>query len=264
MNPPSLPALDSRTVKRVQLWLNDPSVKGVVLVGSKAAAYSDERSDDDLYVYVDDSTFSGLNGGDYFEVLIDPISRRVVYDAEYNTLGHLTSKAQSWRDEDHWLFERAAILFDADGLVTAGVNAARQMPAAFRHARLAHATLDAYIAMTRLEKTRARGFAAATALLAARGARALARILFALEWRWVPTDHWLEPELRTLTDSANAANELLAALGTQDPRHLGLALDTLEERLVSEGLPSKEARRPLLFDLLHPSRAHERSIHGLS
>jgi hypothetical protein len=264
VNRPSPSELDSRTLKRVQVWRNESAVKGVVLVGSKAIGYSDERSDDDLYVYLDDLSFSQLNERDYVEVLIDPISRKVVYDAEYNTVGHLQLKAQSWRDEDHWLFERAAILFDADGTVTAGVNAAWRMPSSFRKARLAHGTLDAHIAMTRLEKTQARGFTAAAALLTARGARALARILFALEWRWVPLDHWLEPELMTLENSRNAANELLAALRSRDPRHIGLALDTLDDRLVSEGIPSKESRQRLLFDLLHPARAHERSIHGLS
>src|SRR5436309_603011 len=69
----------------------------------------------------------------------------------------------------------------------------------------------------RATKARERGFGAAVALLVDRGARALSRVLFALEGRWTPLDHWLERELATLEDPSGAARHLLAALRDRGP-----------------------------------------------
>ena len=104
---------------------------------------------------------------------------------------------------------------------------------------------------------------AAGRLLVARGARALARIVFALEGRWVPLDHWLEPELATLTDPASVVPMLLAALREGNPKPLEEALSRLEEPLAAEGVARSDGRRALFLELIHPSKAAERAVHGL-
>jgi hypothetical protein len=130
--------------------------------------------------------------------------------------------------------------------------------------RLQHATIDAWIAPHRARKTARRKFEAASNLLVARGAKALARVLFALEWRWVPMDHWLEPELKTLDDPAQAGARLVEALRSGQPDPLIEALNALEDRLFAEGVARAAGRRDLFMELIHPSRAAERAIHGVS
>jgi hypothetical protein len=96
-----------------------------------------------------------------------------------------------------------------------------------------------------------------------RGAKALSRVIFALEWRWVPLDHWIEPELRTLEDRARAATGLLEALTTGRSEPIGEALDRLEDRLQEEGVARPADRINLFLELIHPSHAEERLFHGL-
>jgi hypothetical protein len=101
-------------------------------------------------------------------------------------------------------------------------------------------------------------------MLAVRGARALIRLAFAIEWRWVPLDHWLEPELRTLTDKAGVVPHILAALTTVDATHVEAGLAALEESLAAAGVPGPAGRGDLFMELIHPSNVAERAIHGLT
>jgi hypothetical protein len=255
-----------QTAVRVAEWKLRPEVLGVVHVGSKSHGHGDALSDDDLEVVLTDEAFARLAPHDISELLIEGegAARQLIYDAEYISLSFLASKSKSHHDLEHYPYESAPILFDRDGRVTNAVQAAAKMDAAFRRARLHHATIDAWIAPRRALKTRRRGFEGAVHLLVARGAKALTRLLFALEWRWVPLDHWLEPELRTLTDPTHAAPMLLDALTRNDPQPLIDALASLEDRLASEGVPHSEHWHDLFLELIHPSRATERAIHGIN
>jgi predicted nucleotidyltransferase len=255
-----------QTAARLGEWVSRPEVAGVVLVGSKSRGYGDRLSDDDLEVILDDEAHARLSPVECIEYLIEGEgeTRRLVYDAQYESLGELESKARSARDLDHWPYESAPVLFDREGRVAPAVAAAARMDADFRHARLLHGTIDAGVATRRAAKAGGRGMEAASRLLVARAAKALARVLFALEWRWVPLDHWLEPELRTLKEGADAARRLVESLREGDPRLLGEALDSLEDRLHAEGVPRPAGRRELFIELIHPSRAEERAVHGLN
>src|SRR4030095_10430322 len=115
-------------------------------------------------------------------------------------------------------------------------RAAALMTPEFRAARLAHGTIDAWVSMHRAAKTLERGFPAAGTLLVARSAKALTRVLFALESRWVPLDHWLEPELETLADPLRIGPRIVTALKERRPGPLLEALTALENRLASEGV----------------------------
>ncbi|HUS17334.1 MAG TPA: hypothetical protein VM536_20245 [Chloroflexia bacterium] len=252
------------TAARVAEWAADPGVLGVLLVGSQSRGHADAISDDDLEVLLSDAAFAALPPADCAALLFDDATPpQLIYDAEYTSLTDLRRKATSPHDLDRWPYERAGVLFDRDGTVAPAVAAAGRMDPAFRHLRLLHATLDTAIAARRAQKTLGREFPAAGRLLIARGAKALARILFALESRWVPLDHWLEPELRTLTDPTGAGPQLLTALGEARPEPLLTALAGLEDRLAAEDVPRPADRRALFYEVLHPTRAAERAVHGL-
>jgi len=253
------------TAARLDQWMQQPDVLGVLLVGSKSRGHADDLSDDDLEILLNDTAFARLTPVECSELLIEGEgnNRRLVYDVQYTTLTDLERKQNSPHDLDRWPYERAHVLFDRNGDVAQAVAAAGQMPLGFRQARLLHATIDAWIAPRRASKTLQRGFEAAAHQIVARGAKALARVLFALEGRWVPLDHWLEPELHTLHDPTHAREQLVAALRTGDPAPLETALNQLEDRLAGEGVPRAAERRDLFFELVHPSRAAERTIHGL-
>jgi hypothetical protein len=242
-----------------------PEVQGVVLVGSASRGHSDELSDDDLEVYLTEEAWTARTPEECIELLIEGEgdAARMIYDTEYTAISDLQRKHPSPHDLDHWPYERARILFDRNGRITELVKALGRMDGDFRSKRLPHATIDTVIAINRAGKTRKRGFKGAEHLLVARGAKALSRLLFALEWRWVPLDHWLEPELRTLQDPTHAGEQLLEALrsGTYEPLREGLK--RLEDRFVAEGVPPLSEMHALFLELIHPSIATERAIHGL-
>jgi hypothetical protein len=167
-------------------------------------------------------------------------------------------------DLDHWPYERARVLFDRHGDVAPAVAAAGRMDPGFRVARLRHGVLDTWIAMRRARKSRDRRYPVAVRALVARGCRALARVVFALEHRWVPLDHWLEAELRTLADPSGVTPRLQEAWLAGHPEALDAALTGLAATLEAEGVPAGiEPIRALFFELIHRSNAAERAVHGI-
>jgi hypothetical protein len=257
--------LHPRTRERVAEWAADPDVVGVVWVGSKSRGHGDAMSDDDLEVLLTPEAFARLAPADSYEMERDPVAEppRLVYDAQFSSLAVLQAKVESTRDLDHWPYERSPVLFDRDGSVTLAVRANAVMDPAFRRARIQHGALDTVLAIGRARKTDLRQFPAATAMLVARGAKALSRVIFALENRWVPLDHWLEPELRTLADPAGASQLLVEALTCSSPALLQVALDRLQAQLEHEGFP-RTGLAQFFSEVMHPSRAAERVIHGLN
>jgi hypothetical protein len=253
------------TKQRIAEWTSNDEVLGVLLVGSRSRRHADELSDDDLEVILTDEAAARLRPADCSEVLIEGegTSRRMIYDAQYLGISDLRAKLKSHIDLDRWPYESAPVLFDRTGDLPNLVADLGRVDAEFRARRLRHATIDAMVAPYRAVKCRRRGQEATVRLLVARGARALSRLIFALEWRWVPMDHWLEPELRTLEDPAGAGRLMLDALNNADPDLLKQALDALEPELLAEGVPGKPGRNDLFMELIHPGNVEERLIHGL-
>lgn len=253
------------TTARLQEWQAQPDVLGVLLVGSKSRGHADALSDDDLEVLLTDAAFAQRAPEECGEVLVEGEgpTRTLIYDVQYTALSDLRRKASSPIDLDRWPYERAGVLFDRAGDVAPAVAAAGQMDAEFRRLRLLHATIDAWVAPYRAKKCQQRGFHGASRQLVARGAKALARLMFALEGRWVPLDHWLEAELGTLADPTGTGPQIIEALVTDEPDLLVAALAGLEETLAAEGVARPNERRALFYQLVHSSRAAERAIHGL-
>ncbi|NWJ48098.1 MAG: DUF4037 domain-containing protein [Chloroflexi bacterium] len=255
--------LFAQTIARIEEWKAQPDVLGIVLVGSKGHGHADSLSDDDLEIVLSDEAHARLSPAECGEILVNEAKKKLIYDVQYISLSYLQQKHLSPHDLDHWPYQRGQVLYARNGLVTNAVEKAGQMTPEFRRLRLLHATIDTWIVPRRAEKTIKRGYEASNRLIISRGAKALARLIFGLEWRWVPLDHWLEAELTTLEDSSQVAPLLVKALEKGKPAPLAEALDRLEERLFAEGIPRPAERRELFFELIHPSRATERSIHGL-
>jgi hypothetical protein len=253
------------TAERIEEWKSRPEVVGVLLVGSKSRDLADATSDDDLEVYLTEEGFAEIPPAECGDVKIEGEgkSRRIIYDAQYLPLSDLERKATSPIDLDRWPYEKAAVLFDRDGKLAPAVREAGWMDSPFRHLRLLHATVDAWVTPFLIAKARRHGAELAVPLLLSRGVTALARILFALEYRWVPLFHWLEREIETLEDPAAAGSCLLDALRTMSVEPLEEGLNRLEELLAAESIPRPEGRHALFYEVVHPSRVEERAIHGL-
>ena len=253
------------TAERVSRWWDDPSFLGVLLVGSKSHEHNDDLSDDDLEVVLREEAYAKLRPAECIEILAtgEGSQRKLLYDAQFVSLAQLGARANSPFDLDHWSYERARVLFDREGDLLPLVEALGKMDPEFRRLRLTHATIDAWIAVYRAQKTARRGQSASARLLLSRAARALTRILFALEWRWVPLAHWWTAELRTLRTNPDAVELLIAGLEENDPPKLNAVLVLLEQALAAEGVPGPAGRRDLFLELVHASRVEERAIHGL-
>jgi hypothetical protein len=258
--------LFAATAARIEQWKSRPEVLGVIHVGSRSRGHGDERSDDDLEVVLTDEAHAALSPGECSEILAEGTgpTRRIIWDAEYLPLSDLEGKRDSPHDLDHWPYELSPVVFERDPRVSAAVAAAGIMTPGFRRARLRHAAIDTRTSISRAVRTRERGAGIAARVLVHRAGRALVRVLFALEHRWVPLDHWLEPELRTLADPTGAAPRLCEGLAHDDPEPMREAIEGLGPLLEPEGVPLEPAGRMALFlELIHPSNREERSVHAL-
>ena len=253
------------TAMRLAQWQEQAEVSGVLLVGSKSRGHSDDLSDDDLEVLLSEAAHAQLKPVECGEYVFEGegTQRKLIYDIEYTSLKDLQSKLSSPYDLDHWPYERARVLFDRHGDVAPTVTALARMDAGYRHTRLLYSTIGTSGAIGRANKTLERGNAGAGHMLIARGAKALARLLFALEWRWVPLDHWLENELRTLQDPTHSGPLLVEALVSGSPAPLREALNRLEDTLAAEGVARPAERTQLFLELIHPSRQADMAIHGM-
>jgi hypothetical protein len=254
----------TETRERVADWECDDEVRGILLVGSKSLGFDDRFSDDDLYVILTEPAFRRRLRARPYVWLAQSGSALppVIYDVAYTSARTLGARQASPRDSDHWEFERARMLLDRGSLAQI-VDRLASMPEQFRRARLRHGVLDADFAQRRASKTwRRRGATFVTNLLASRAAEALLRVVFALEWRWVPLEHWLEPELASLADPAGVSHLLAEALATGDRRPVAQAIERLEPVLDFEGV-RRGGDPALRTSLLHPDAAAERRIHGL-
>ena len=263
---PTAADLHPRTRERLAGWAADPDVVGAIWVGSRSRGYGDGMSDDDLEILLTPAAHARIAPGDDFEVEPDVGSDppRLIYDAWRTTLGAVVAKAASIADVDHWPYEAAVVLLDRDGSVARAVAANAAMPQAFRRARLQHNAIDAILATSRARKGLKRDFPYATRLLLARGAKALTRVAFALEDRWTPLDHWLEPELASLHDVAGAVPRLRQAILAADPEALQAACDALRPQLEAWGVPPLGSPLAAFHaELLGPGRADERKLHAL-
>lgn len=79
----------------------------------------------------------------------------------------------------------------------------------------------------------------------------------------MPLDHWWEAELGTLQDPERVGPLLVEALLSSTAEPLSKALNLLEDRLYAEGVARPTGRRDLFLEIIHPSRAGERAMHGM-
>jgi hypothetical protein len=254
------------TLERIERWRGDPDVLAVLQVGSRTRGFDDDRSDDDLEVVLTETAAARIPPERCLEHLVtgEGPTRRIVYDAQLAGPQEYVRKLDSPFDLDHWPYERAVVHFDRDGRVGAWARRLGEMSPEFRAARLRHAAIDAWIAPRRAAKTSARGAVSAARLLVVTGVRAITRVLFALEWRWAPLDHWWERDLATLSDPQGAREPLLEAMRTLDAKPLETALGRLDSALAAEGVPTGgEARIALFLTLVHASNAAERARHAV-
>ena len=255
--------LFEETLEAIEAWKARPEVIGIVHVGSKSRGHGDATSDDDLEIVLTEEAYSALTPAGCIEVLVNGQGREI-WDAQMLPLSDLMRKAGSTLDLDRWPYEQAPIVFDRDGRVSTVVANIGSMSSEFRSARILHGALDAGINAHRSQKARSRSQEVAARALIGRAALALTRIVFALERRWAPLDHWLEKELRTLEDPSAAADGIRDGLTNADPAAIFHALSRLEARLAADGFPTERAGRQALFaELIHPARAAERAVHGL-
>ena len=247
-------------VTRMREQAEELGVVSVVLVGSKSRGFGDHRSDDDVEVFLTDAMY--LRRAPSACVEQHFAGEKLMCDVRYLPLEHVQWKRASLLDTDHWPYERAQVLLDHDGIMRKTVEVLGCMGSTFRKKRIIYSTVSTTIAIGKACKALQRGCEAAGRMTVARGAKALSRILFALEWRWVPPDHWLEQDAKTLSDPARAVPVLMEALKTGDPLVLRKALEQLEETFPSD-VPGREARASHYVEIVHAGQVGERALHLL-
>jgi hypothetical protein len=231
-----------------------------VLLGSKSRGYADLLSDDDVEVFVSDEAYVQQPPHLCVEQIYDQ-DQRLQSDIRYTTLALALAKIISPSDADHWPYEHAQIL-SGSNRVRQVVESLGQMDEDFRRKRVCYAATSLTIALGKTGKALQRGYEISAMLSLVRATKACSRVLFALERRWCPPDHWLEKEILTLKDAAQTGPLLLQAIKERCPEPLREALLRLEKTFPDE-IPGRGQRASLYSTIMHPAAWQDRSIHML-
>lgn len=265
MQGPAGTRLRPATIDLIEALVPDERVVAVLLRGSASFGMADDRSDDDLVVVVDQEVPGARLLGPRRLVVTVPDGHRttVVCDAMLQTLAELDRLRRSTADTDRWPFEQARVLHAVDGRAGAAVGRLASMDPDFREQRIRHGLLDVVIAADRARTCEARRQVVEQRLILIRGARALSRVLFAMEWRWVPLDQWLTFGLSTLHDGAACSRLVVDVLSDLSWRPLALA-ETRLRVVLEDLLPAVRWDRTGLRSALRGPGAHQqRAVHGL-
>ena len=257
--------LHEPTIALIDTLAQCPAVGAILLRGSVSLGIYDDASDDDLEVVLSASGGYDDAHGDRRLALVWPRSGKggIVCDAFLTTADELAARASSALDVDRWPYRQAKILHARDPAVLHALERVASMPDSYRTARLRHGVLDITLACERGRRCEQRGQNVEGLLVAVRGARALARVLFALEWQWVPLDHWFTFGLSRLSDPAGCADLCREALETGSVAPLVNAAARLRGYLSQEEGSSGWTHTELLSLIRRPDGRRERSIHGL-
>jgi len=258
-------ALRRPTQDLIERLDEDARVAGVLLRGSAALGRSVPTSDDDLIVVLGECDQQSIGRSDRRLAITVPRGPGtvVVSDVVIRTIDELEELERSCADTDRWPFEQARLITSRDPRLTTLLRRLVSMDAQFREERLVHALLDVVIAVDQARRCSARGSTAEERLIVVRGARALCRALFALEWRWVPLDQWTTYGLSTLLDRANCSSLIAEALQEQSWRPLLVAERRLRQ-VLPELVPSRAWNREALWSVMRgPDARRQRALHGL-
>lgn len=253
------------TIELIAALTRADGVDAVMVRGSASYHLADDMSDDDVVVVVD------LLAEVPFEIrprrlvltVPDGPGTRVVCDTTVQSVASLRRLRQSNSDTDRWPFEQTRVIHARDRRAKSAVGQLASMDPAFRELRIRHGFLDVVLAADRARTCEARGQVVENRLILSRGTRALSRVLFALEWRWVPLDQWLTFGLSTLHDRADCSQLVADVLQELSWRPL-LEAERRLRPVLQDLLPSLAWDRPSLWSALRgPGAREQRSTHGL-
>jgi hypothetical protein len=258
-------SLHEPTIALVDALSGCADVDAVLLRGSVSLGVDSEGSDDDLEVVLAASR-GDVHGREPRRLaLVWPRSGKggIVCDAFLTTSSELAERSTSALDVDRWPYRHARFLHAKDPSVRRAVDRVASMPGGFRTARLRHGVADIAFACERARTCARRGQEVERRLIVTRGARALARVVFALEWQWVPLDQWFTYGLSRLSDPADCAALCREAIEGASIDPLDEAADRLRAHL-SRTEPSNGWTQSELLSLIRrPAGRRERAVHGL-
>ena len=223
-------------LSRVPDGIAEKDVLGVVVVGSSARGYTDQFSDRDLEVIVEDDAYRGIDLGlriqriDNDEMLLVPKSDWL-------------SKANSSRDIDHWPYERCKILHDPVGLIERELPQIVQMPPSIRDSRVQLHLFEFEFECVRMPTLLARGDELNCRSSASFVVHALTSTLFVAAHRWPPSPHWLTEELESLSSSPHPWKDWCLSLLQLPSKDLCTVMRrALIEHLAGEGVSDLATR----------------------
>jgi hypothetical protein len=257
------PRLHRPTLELVEGLCSDPLVDVILLKGSASLGIDYAGMDDDLEIVLNRAHPAAI--GDFRRLaLVCPGQGKggIVCDATLTTSAALERRTHVDVDSERWPYEQARVLYALSTTTVSCVRALASMSSTFRDARLRHGYVDIQLAIYRGRQCQRDGRALERSVLAMRGAKALARTLFAIEWRWVPLDHWLSTSLLTLLDPSNCVSCLEHTIMQCSIEPLAVASDRLDSFLPSL-LPSHVWSRDNLAQLAKSGGRRERLRHGL-
>jgi predicted nucleotidyltransferase len=177
---------------------SDARTVGLMLTGSRASGTASARDDYDVYWVVTDASFERMDS---------TTERRASLGIVYLSPSLLREMAgaRGW-----WTYSLASaeILLDKGDTLRKIVDELKDIPAAYADELAAEAYQDYLHSFVRSMRSHARGDELGARLHAAESLTALARVLFALERRWVPYHDRLHVELDTIAQEGWPAGYL--------------------------------------------------------
>jgi len=221
----------------IQPYLAKPGIIGIYVVGSATRPYSDELSDYDIEIIVEDDVYE-----------LTPMVERQVFsfkegdakivDYEFYLIpwSDFVGLTESTLDLFHYPYQHAAILHDPKGRIEPIIKQLASLPEDVRLERMTVHFLEFLYRLGRNRKTAQRGdLPINLALLQGDALSSLIKLIFLAKGSWPSTKHWSEQELAELGISIELLGLVKAWIADHSSENVRAMVDAVKVFLDDAG-----------------------------
>jgi len=244
---------DPQVRTKIEEYIQDTNVLGIMLWGSRATGFGASDSDWDALVLVTDKFYNGLDMKETAYVVIDELTepRRVLIDFSIWSEECAQQIYESPMDIDHWAWIEGTIIHDPIGKMVEWKKKISRYPEEEQEERLKSKFVQLLVARYYAVVTAKRGFEPDSKLNLYRAILSAIHLWFSLQKTWTPSLKWWSKNAKQI--GMNEETFILFSDALKNPTldNIGLIENYLKEEIIAQGYTFPNDFLQMLLETIH-------------